>query len=247
MKNIVKKGNVASLSLVAVVGLAGCGAADDVTTVIDDTVEVAQEEVMDAKDAVVDAGGDAMDDAGKMAGDAMDKAADLGEGAMDKAADAGEAVVDAVTPTTNVVEAAIASPDHSTLVAAVTAAGLAETLSGEGPFTVFAPVDSAFEALPAGTVETLLLPENKADLSAILTYHVVPAKAMSEDVVKMVTEGGGSHEVATVQGGKLILKNEGGKVTVTDESGNVATVTTADLEQSNGVIHVIDTVLLPKS
>lgn len=243
MTNTIKKGSVATLSLVAVVGLAGCGAADEAATQIDgavdgavevvsDTVEGATDAVVDGGQAMMDESAEMMDDAGEMAKDAMDKADDM---------------VDAVAPTTNIVEAAIASPDHTTLVAAVTAAGLVDTLSGPGPFTVFAPVDSAFEALPAGTVETLLLPENKADLAAILTYHVVPAKAMSTDVVAMITEGGGSAEVTTVQGGVLTLKAEGESVTVTDESGNVATVTAVDLEQSNGVIHVIDTVLLPAS
>jgi uncharacterized surface protein with fasciclin (FAS1) repeats len=146
----------------------------------------------------------------------------------------------------NIVENAINSKDHTTLVAAVTAAGLVETLQGAGPFTVFAPVNAAFDALPAGTVETLLKPENKDQLVKILTCHVVAAKAMSADVMKMVKDDGGAHKVKTVGGCELTLKDDGGKVTVTDENGNVANVTIADVEQSNGVIHVVDKVLLPK-
>ena len=147
----------------------------------------------------------------------------------------------------NIVENAVNSKDHTTLVAAVTAAGLVDTLKGPGPFTVFAPVNAAFDALPAGTVDTLLKPENKDMLVKILTCHVVPAKAMSDAVTKMVMDDGGAHKVKTVGGCELTLKADGGKVTVTDENGGVANVTIADVEQSNGVIHVIDKVLLPKS
>ncbi len=150
-------------------------------------------------------------------------------------------------PEKNIVENAVNSADHTTLVAAVKAAGLVETLSGEGPFTVFAPTNAAFEKLPAGTVETLLKPENKDKLTQILTCHVVAAKAMAADVQKMVTDDGGAHKVKTVGGCELTAKAEGGKVTLTDENGNVATVTQADVAQKNGVIHVIDAVLLPKS
>ncbi len=146
----------------------------------------------------------------------------------------------------NIVENAVNSKDHTTLVAAVKAAGLVETLQGKGPFTVFAPTNAAFDALPAGTVDTLLKPENKDKLTKILTCHVVGAKAMAADVMKMVKDDGGAHKVKTVGGCELTLKDEGGKVTVTDENGNVANVTIADVEQSNGVIHVIDKVLLPK-
>lgn len=146
----------------------------------------------------------------------------------------------------NIVENAMNSKDHTTLVAAVKAAGLVETLQGAGPFTVFAPTNEAFAALPAGTVDTLLKPEMKGDLTKVLTCHVVGAKAMAADVMKMVKDDGGAHKVKTVGGCELTLKDEGGKVTVTDENGNVATVTIADVEQSNGVIHVIDKVLLPK-
>ncbi|MBL8577599.1 MAG: fasciclin domain-containing protein [Mesorhizobium sp.] len=146
----------------------------------------------------------------------------------------------------NIVENAVNSKDHTTLVAAVKAAGLVETLSGPGPFTVFAPTNEAFAALPAGTVETLLKPENKDTLVKVLTCHVIGAKAMAADVMKMVKDDGGSHKVKTVGGCELTLKDESGKVTVTDENGNVANVTIADVEQSNGVIHVVDKVLLPK-
>mgnify|MGYP001156495762 FL=1 len=147
----------------------------------------------------------------------------------------------------NIVENAVNSADHTTLVAAVQAAGLVETLSGEGPFTVFAPVNAAFEALPAGTVETLLQPENKDQLTQILTCHVVPAQALAADVLGMIEAGGGEAKVDTVGGCELTLSTEGGNVIVTDENGNAATVTIADVIQSNGVIHVIDAVLLPAS
>ncbi len=146
----------------------------------------------------------------------------------------------------NIVENAMNSKDHTTLVAAVSAAGLVDTLKGAGPFTVFAPVNAAFDALPAGTVDTLLKPENKDQLTKILTCHVVGVKAMSDAVKKMVMDDGGAHKVKTVGGCELTLKADGDKVTVTDEAGGVATVTIADVEQSNGVIHVIDKVLLPK-
>jgi uncharacterized surface protein with fasciclin (FAS1) repeats len=146
----------------------------------------------------------------------------------------------------NIIENAVNSKDHTTLVAAVKAAGLVETLSGAGPFTVFAPTNEAFAALPAGTVDNLLKPESKDALTKVLTYHVVPAKAMAKDVMDMVKADGGMHKVKTVAGAELTLKVDGDKVTVTDESGNTANVTIADVEQSNGVIHVIDKVLLPK-
>ena len=146
----------------------------------------------------------------------------------------------------NIVENAVNSKDHTTLVAAVKASGLVDTLQGAGPFTVFAPTNEAFAALPAGTVDTLLKPENKDKLVKILTCHVIGAKAMASDVTAMAKADGGTHKVKTVGGCELSLKAEGGKVTVTDENGNVAHVTIADVEQSNGVIHVIDKVLLPK-
>jgi uncharacterized surface protein with fasciclin (FAS1) repeats len=147
----------------------------------------------------------------------------------------------------DIIDNAVTSPDHTTLVAAVKAAGLVETLKGAGPFTVLAPVNAAFDALPAGTVDTLLKPENKEMLTKILTCHVIPAKALSTDITKMVADDGGEHKVTTVGGCVLTLKAADGKVTVTDENGNVANVTIADVVQSNGVIHVIDKVLLPKS
>ena len=146
----------------------------------------------------------------------------------------------------NIIENAVNSKDHTTLVAAVKAAGLVTTLEGKGPFTVFAPTNEAFAKLPKGTVETLLKPENKDKLTKILTCHVIGAKAMGADVAAMAKADGGTHKVKTVGGCELSLKAEGGKVTVTDENGNVAHVTIADVRQSNGVIHVIDKVLLPK-
>jgi uncharacterized surface protein with fasciclin (FAS1) repeats len=147
----------------------------------------------------------------------------------------------------NIVENAVNSADHTTLVAAVQAAGLVETLQGPGPFTVFAPVNDAFAALPAGTVENLLKPENKEMLTTILTCHVVGAEAMSDAIGKMITDNGGTYAVNTVGGCVLQAKMDGDKLTLTDENGGVATVTIADVDQSNGVIHVIDAVLLPKS
>jgi uncharacterized surface protein with fasciclin (FAS1) repeats len=146
----------------------------------------------------------------------------------------------------NIVENAVNSKDHTTLVAAVKAAGLVETLMGAGPFTVFAPVNDAFAALPAGTVETLLKPENKDKLTKILACHVVAANAMTADVAKMAMADGGMHEVTTVGGCKLKLSVKDNVVMVTDESGGTAKVTIGDVKQSNGVIHVIDKVLLPK-
>jgi uncharacterized surface protein with fasciclin (FAS1) repeats len=145
----------------------------------------------------------------------------------------------------NIVENAVNSADHTTLVAAVTAAGLVETLSGEGPFTVFAPTNDAFAKLPAGTVETLLLPENKDQLTKILTCHVVAANAMASDIVGMIEADGGMHKIGTVGGCEFTASMADGMVQITDGMGNVATVTIADVKQSNGVIHVIDTVLLP--
>jgi uncharacterized surface protein with fasciclin (FAS1) repeats len=146
----------------------------------------------------------------------------------------------------NIVENAMNSKDHTTLVAAVKAAGLVDTLEGKGPFTVFAPTNEAFAALPAGTVDNLLKPENKAELVKILTCHVIAADATSADAMKMIAADGGKHEVTTVGGCKLWLQMDGKTLTVTDESGNTANVTIADVKQSNGVIHVIDKVLLPK-
>jgi uncharacterized surface protein with fasciclin (FAS1) repeats len=146
----------------------------------------------------------------------------------------------------NIVENAVNSRDHTTLVAAVKAAGLVDTLQGTGPFTVFAPTNEAFAALPAGTVENLLKPENKDTLVKILTCHVVGAKALSADIKKMVDDDKGAHPVKTVGGCTWTAKYEGDKITIEDENSNVANVTIANVEQSNGVIHVIDKVLLPK-
>ncbi len=148
--------------------------------------------------------------------------------------------------TKNIIENAVNSKDHTTLVAAVKAAGLVETLSGAGPFTVFAPTNEAFAALPAGTVDTLLKPENKDQLVKILTCHVVAADAMSSAISKMIADDGGTHDVKTVGGCVLKASEMNGKITLTDETGGVANVTIADVKQSNGVIHVIDKVLLPK-
>lgn len=147
----------------------------------------------------------------------------------------------------NIIENAVNSADHTTLVAAVKAAGLVETLSGAGPFTVLAPTNEAFAKLPAGTVETLLKPENKDMLVKILTCHVIAGNAMSADIMGMVEADGGAHKVTTVGGCEFTIKSTDGKVTITDGQGNVGTVTIADVKQSNGVIHVIDTVLLPAS
>lgn len=149
-------------------------------------------------------------------------------------------------PTKDIIDNAVNSKDHTTLVAAVKAAGLVETLKGPGPFTVFAPTNAAFAALPAGTVDTLLKPENKAALSGVLTYHVVAGKLDAAALTKQIADGKGSATLKTVAGGTLTAKAAGGKVTVTDEKGGTATVTIANVYQSNGVIHVVDKVLLPK-
>ncbi len=145
----------------------------------------------------------------------------------------------------NIVENAVNSKDHTTLVAAVKAAGLVETLEGAGPFTVFAPTNEAFDKLPAGTVDTLLKPENKDMLVKVLTYHVVAGKVSSKDLVKMIKAGKGKAEIKTVEGGTLTATTQGGKVMLTDEKGGMSTVTIADVYQSNGVIHVVDSVVLP--
>ena len=149
-------------------------------------------------------------------------------------------------PHKTIVENASQAKNLTTLVAAVKAAGLVDTLSGKGPFTVFAPTNAAFEKLPKGTVDMLLKPENKDMLVKILTYHVVPAKATSEAAMKMIKDDGGAHNVTTVEGGTITLKMDGDKLVVIDEKGGGAAVTQADVMQSNGVVHVIDTVLMPK-
>lgn len=154
------------------------------------------------------------------------------------------AAAPAAAPAT-VVDAAVASPQHKTLVAAVTAADLAGVLGGEGPFTVFAPTDTAFEALPAGTVETLLKPENKETLQAVLSYHVVPGRVTAAELVRQIEAGGGRAALTTVGGATLTATVDAGKVVLTDVKGGKATVTTADLAAANGVIHVTDAVSLP--
>jgi uncharacterized surface protein with fasciclin (FAS1) repeats len=146
----------------------------------------------------------------------------------------------------DIIDNAVNSQDHTTLVAAVKAAGLVETLKGPGPFTVFAPTNAAFSALPAGTVDTLLKPENKGMLTTILTYHVVAGKFDAAAISKMILDGKGKATLKTVSGGTLTAKASGGKVMVSDEKGGTANVTIADVYQSNGVIHVVDKVLLPK-
>ncbi|MBA4047889.1 MAG: fasciclin [Sphingomonas sp.] len=151
----------------------------------------------------------------------------------------------AMFPTKNIVENAVNSKDHTTLVAAVQAAGLVDTLSSPGPFTVFAPTNAAFARLPAGTVETLLKPENKGTLTAVLTYHVVAGKVSAAQLAAKVKMGGGKAMLPTVQGGMLTFAKAGKGYTVTDAKGHAANITIADVNQSNGVIHVIDTVLLP--
>jgi uncharacterized surface protein with fasciclin (FAS1) repeats len=154
--------------------------------------------------------------------------------------------VSAYSQKKDVVDIAIGSADHSTLVAAVTAADLVSTLKSEGPFTVFAPTNAAFEKLPAGTVETLLKPENKAQLVKILTYHVISGEFDAAAVIAAIKKGKGKVELTTVSSGKLTASLENGKVKLTDETGNAAFVTATDLKGSNGVIHVIDGVVLPK-
>jgi uncharacterized surface protein with fasciclin (FAS1) repeats len=145
----------------------------------------------------------------------------------------------------NIVENAVNSTDHTTLVAAVKAAGLVETLSGTGPFTVFAPTNDAFAKLPEGTVDNLLKPENKDQLTQILTCHVVGADAMSDAIVGMIDDDGGAHIVPTLGGCMLNATYDGDMIMLEDEQGQTITVTIADVDQSNGVIHVVDTVILP--
>lgn len=148
-------------------------------------------------------------------------------------------------PNKNIIENAVNSKDHTTLVAAVKAAGLVETLSGTGPFTVFAPTNDAFAKLPSGTVDNLLKPENKATLTAVLTYHVVAGKLSSNDVAAAIKAGNGKAELKTVQGGTLTASMDGKDVILTDAKGNKSKITIFDVNQSNGVIHVIDTVVMP--
>jgi len=151
----------------------------------------------------------------------------------------------AMYPSKNIVQNAVNSKDHTTLVAAVTAAGLVDTLSSPGPFTVFAPTNAAFAKLPAGTVKTLVKPENKATLTKILTYHVIAGRLTAADLAAKVKGGGGKAMLKTVQGETLTVTAKGGKVMLTDAKGGMSTVTIANVMQSNGVIHVVDTVLMP--
>jgi uncharacterized surface protein with fasciclin (FAS1) repeats len=151
----------------------------------------------------------------------------------------------AMYPQKNIIENAVNSKDHTTLVAAVKAAGLVDTLESPGPFTVFAPTNEAFDKLPAGTVDTLLKPENKAQLTKILTYHVVAGRISASDLMKQIKEGGGQATLKTVNGETLTASLQGKHIVLTDEKGGTSTVTIANVFQSNGVIHVVDTVLLP--
>ena len=152
----------------------------------------------------------------------------------------------AMYPTKTIVDNAMNSADHTTLVAAVKAAGLVETLKGNGPFTVFAPTNAAFDQLPAGTVDNLLKPENKSMLTSVLTYHVVAGKYDSKALAKLIAKGKGKASLKTVNGGTLWAMMEGSNIVLRDEKGGTSTVTTADVYQSNGVIHVINMVLMPK-
>lgn len=151
----------------------------------------------------------------------------------------------AMYPTKTIVENAMNSPIHTTLVAAVKAAGLVDTLNGPGPFTVFAPTNAAFDKLPEGTVANLVKPENKEELTKILTYHVVPGRISSKQLMRMIKKGHGKAVLKTVQGEDLTATMSDGHIMLTDAKGDTATITTADVFQSNGVIHVIDTVLMP--
>ncbi len=147
--------------------------------------------------------------------------------------------------TKNIIQNAMNSKDHTTLVTAVKAAGLVDTLQGKGPFTVFAPTNEAFEKLPAGTVDTLLKPENKAKLAAVLTYHVVPGKVTADKLAREIKAGDGSAQLTTVNGEKLTARMMGNSIELTDAKGGMSRVKIADVIQSNGVIYVIDTVLMP--
>ena len=149
-------------------------------------------------------------------------------------------------PSKNIIQNAVNSKDHTTLVAAVKAAGLVDTLSGAGPFTVFAPTNAAFDALPAGTVDSLLEPQNKAALTKVLTYHVVAGRMSAHDLMAAIKRGGGKATLTTVEGEPLTAMQSGGHLWIQDAQGNKARVTTGDVMQSNGVIHVVDKVLMPK-
>lgn len=218
-----------SLALVAALASTAC-ARDDATA---DTAVPADDTTAASADAMAT---DAM--ATDTATDAM--------AATDPAATTNPTVGGApMDATKDIVTNASASADHTTLVAAVKAAGLVETLQGPGPFTVFAPTNAAFEKLPAGTVDGLLKPEMKADLTKVLTYHVVPGNVDSAALASQIEAGRGKATLTTVQGGTLTASMEGGSVVLTDAKGGKSTVTTADVRQSNGVVHVVDTVVMP--
>jgi len=151
----------------------------------------------------------------------------------------------AMYPSKNIVQNAVNSKDHTTLVTAVKTAGLVPTLESKGPFTVFAPTNEAFKKLPAGTVDTLLKPENKDKLKSVLTYHVVPGRITAKELMEKVKAGNGKAELKTVEGDTLTVMDKGGKLTLTDQKGDIANITIANVMQSNGVIHVIDTVMIP--
>ncbi len=169
--------------------------------------------------------------------------ATMAQGKMEKTVEVGGALM---YPSKNIVENAVNSKDHTTLVAAVKAADLVGTLQSAGPFTVFAPTNAAFDKLPKGTVETLVKPENKALLTKILTYHVVAGKYNTKDIARLIIEGNGSAQLKTVEGGTLTATMKKKKLVLTDEKGGTSVVTIADVNQSNGLIQVIDTVLMPK-
>ncbi len=177
----------------------------------------------------------------------MDNELAMDDGAMNATTGAAPVMVGGaeMLPSKNIVENASMSADHTTLVAAVKAADLAGTLSGAGPFTVFAPTNAAFEKLPAGTVDGLLKPAAKADLSKVLTYHVVPGTMTAAQLSAAIKAGGGKAELTTVQGGKLTATEAGGSITLTDAKGGKSVVSQGDVMQSNGVVHVVDTVLMP--
>ncbi len=166
-------------------------------------------------------------------------------GAAEPEAETAEPAAEQTAPSGTIVDAAVANPDFSTLVAAVQAAGLAETLSSPGPFTVFAPTNAAFAKLPAGTVENLTQPAQRETLTGILTYHVVSGRVTAADLVAQIQAGGGAATITTVQGAALTARLQGSNVVLTDAAGGTSTVTATDVAASNGLIHVIDTVLMP--
>ncbi len=218
------KTSLIAVALVAAIAMTACDKKDDeATAAAADTTAAAPADASAMPDAAAPA---AMPDASAMPANPM-----VGGAAMmaDK----------------DIIDNAVNSKDHTTLVAAVKAAGLVDTLKGPGPFTVFAPTNEAFDALPKGTVDTLLKPANKADLTKILTYHVVPGKLDAASLKAQIAAGGGKAMLKTVQGEDLTATEMNGGIALTDSKGNMAMVTTADVMQSNGVIHVIDKVLMP--